>query len=367
MNQLNLDSSTISTELKSRIAGISRSFALDQINLFPEIRYMGSKRRLLPWIHGVLEGLDFETALDPFSGSGAVAYLMKAMGRQTVSSDFLNLSATLGKALIENNAMHLDGPAIQCLLRTPGNPTSFIEDTFKGVFFNPEDLRFLDRMSWNIRQMENPHQRALAMAVLIRSCAKRQPRGVFTISGNLSKYDDGRRDLQLSIEEHFFEQVRIFNEAVFSNGRHNRAECVDVFKVSASDVDLVYLDPPYVPRHDDNCYVKRYHFLEGLSCYWQGLDIDYSTKVRKIPKRFTPFSYRRQAVDAFERLFEIFQSSKIVLSYGSNGYPDLHQLTEILAKIKRDIQVFKRDHTYHFGNHCNVKRAAVEEYLIVGQ
>ena len=117
---------------------------------------MGSKRRILPWIHGVLEGLDFETALDPFSGSGAVAYLMKAMGRQTVSSDFLNLSATLGKALIENNTMHLDGPAIQSLLRTPRHATSFIEDTFKGVFYNPEDLRFLDRMSWNIRQLEPP-------------------------------------------------------------------------------------------------------------------------------------------------------------------------------------------------------------------
>lgn len=81
MNQLSLHSGVISTELRSRIPGISRSFALDRINLFPEIRYMGSKRRLLPWIHGVLEGtLDFETALDPFSGSGAVAYLMKAMG-----------------------------------------------------------------------------------------------------------------------------------------------------------------------------------------------------------------------------------------------------------------------------------------------
>lgn len=367
MNQLSLYSGTRSTKLTSRIPGISRSFALDQVNLFPKIRYMGSKRRLMPWIHGVLEGLDFETAMDPFSGSGAVAYLIKAMGRQTVSSDFLNLSATLGKALIENNTVHLDGPAIQCLLSTPGNVTSFIEDTFKGVFYNPEDLRFLDRMSWNIRQLENPHQRALAMAVLIRSCAKRQPRGVFTISGNLSKYDDGRRDLQLSIEEHFFEQIRLFNEAVFSNGRHNRAECVDVFKVSTSDIDLVYLDPPYVPRHDDNCYVKRYHFLEGLSCYWQGLDIDYSTKVRKIPKRFTPFSYRRQAVDAFERLFKHFQNSKIVLSYGSNGYPDLDKITEILAKTKRNIQVFKRDHIYHFGNHCNVKRTTVEEYLIVGQ
>ena len=38
----------------------------------------------------------------------------------------------------------------------------------------------------------------------------------------------------------------------------------------ALDVDLVYLDPPYVPRADDNCYIKRYHFLEGLSTYWQG-------------------------------------------------------------------------------------------------
>lgn len=367
MNQLSLYSGTLRTELRSRIPSIGRSFALDQIHLFPEIRYMGSKRRLLPWIHGVLESLDFETALDPFSGSGAVAYLMKAMGRQTVSSDFLNFSATLGKALIENNTVHLDGPAIQSLLRTPRHAPSFIEDTFKGVFYNLEDLRFLDRMSWNIRQLENPHQRALAMAVLIRSCAKRQARGVFTISGNLSRYDDGRRDLRLSIEEHFFEQVRVFNEAVFSNSRHNRTECIDVFKLSPSDVDLVYLDPPYVPRHDDNCYVKRYHFLEGLSCYWQDLTIDYSTKVRKIPKRFTPFSYRRQAVDAFSRLFRHFQSSKIVLSYSSNGYPDLDQLTDILAKTKRNIQVFKRDHIYHFGNHCNVKRTAVEEYLIVGQ
>ena len=367
MNQLNLHNGAINTTLRSRIPGISRSFALDQINLFPEIRYMGSKRRLLPWIHDILEDLDFETALDPFSGSGAVAYLMKAMGRQTVSSDFLNFSATLGKALIENNTVHLDGPTIQFLLSTPENTTSFIEDTFKGVFYNPEDLQFLDRISWNIRQLGNPHQRALAMAVLIRSCAKRQPRGVFTISGNLAKYDDGRRDLQLSIEEHFFEQVRVFNEAVFSNNCHNKTECIDVFKVSAYDINLVYLDPPYVPRHDDNCYVKRYHFLEGLSCYWQGLDIDYSTKVRKIPKRFTPFSYRRQAVDAFTCLFRRFQNSKIVLSYSSNGYPDLDQLTEILAKIKRNIQVFKRDHIYHFRNHRNVKRTAVEEYLIVGQ
>ena len=47
----------------------------------------------------------------------------------------------------------------------------------------------------------------------------------------------------------------------------HRVTCGDVFALDGPelDVDLVYLDPPYVPRADDNCYIKRYHFLEGLS------------------------------------------------------------------------------------------------------
>lgn len=338
-----------------------------QIERFPELRYMGSKKRLLPWIHGVLDGIDFETALDPFSGSNSVAYLLKAMGRRTIASDFLNLSATLGEALIQNSTARLDGPAMKRLLADPGNTHHFIQDTFSGIFYTPEDLRFLDRISCNLRQLDNPNQQALAMSALMRSCVKRQPRGVFTISGDLSKYDDGRRDLRLSIEEHFFEQVEVFNEAVFSNGRRNKAGRKDVFKVGNRGVDLVYLDPPYVPRADDNCYIKRYHFLEGLSCYWQGLDINYSTKVRKIPKRYTPFSYRREAAEAFERLFRHFNDQKIVLSYSSNGYPDLDRLVDLLGKTKKDVRVFQRDHTYHFGTHSKVKRAAVQEYLIVGQ
>ena len=41
----------------------------------------------------------------------------------------------------------------------------------------------------------------LARAALIRSCLKKQPRGVFTVSGNLSRYDDGRRDLRDLLKE----------------------------------------------------------------------------------------------------------------------------------------------------------------------
>jgi len=334
---------------------------------YPELRYMGSKTRLLPWIFETLNTLDFESAIDPFSGSGCVAYLMKAMGRRVIASDFLNFSSTVARATVENNNRHLDGVAIRQLLAPVSPNHSFIEKTFRNVFYTRDDLRFLDRVSGNVRQIDDPHQQALAFAALFRSCLKKQPRGVFTISGDLSRYDDGRRDLRISLEEHFLEQIEVYNAAVFDNGRRNQALRSDLFDLPQRKVDLVYLDPPYVPRSDDNCYIKRYHFLEGLSCYWQGLPIDHTTKVRKIAKRFTPFSYRRTAVEAFDRMFARFAKSTIALSYSSNGFPDLDELVRLMRTYKSDIRVFERPHRYHFGTHAGVERAKVTEYLIVGR
>ena len=333
---------------------------------YPELRYMGSKKRLLPWIHSVLQTLDFESAMDPFSGTGCVGYLMKAMGRRVLASDFLSFTSLIARATIENNNRRIEGPTIRRLLDKNTHKLNFIEDTFRGIFFTVEDLCFLDRVSANIRQIDNSHEQAVAFAALFRSCLKKQPRGVFTVSGDLSRYDDGRRDLRLSLEEHFLEQVEVFNAAVFDNGRKNLATRSDVFDLRRRKVDLVYLDPPYVPRSDDNCYIKRYHFVEGLSCYWQGMPIDETTKVRKIAKKYTPFSYRRTAVPAFETMFERFSGSKIVLSYSSNAFPDLDIIEPLMRKHKQSVRVFEKPHRYHFGTHSAVERSMTTEYLIVG-
>lgn len=334
---------------------------------YPELRYMGSKHRLLPWIHGVLRTLNFETAADPFVGSGCVAYLLKAMGKRVIASDFLNFPTVLATATIANSKYRLDGPAVKRLLTPSSNGPHFIEKTFAGIFYTPEDLRFLDRLSANIEKLEHLHQRALARSALIRSCLKKQPRGVFTVSGDLSNYDDGRRDLRLSIEEHFLEQIEAFNRVVFDNGRRHTVKRADVFCLKPKGIDLVYLDPPYVPRSDDNCYMKRYHFLEGLSCYWKGVRIMEATRVKKIEKPYTPFSYRKSAVEAFDRMFRLYSDSIIVLSYSSNGYPDREELEGLLRRYKTTVSVYEKPHRYHFGTHNSVERAEVHEYLIVGR
>jgi adenine-specific DNA-methyltransferase len=337
------------------------------VKSYPQLRFMGSKFRLLPWIHEVLSRLDFDTALDGFSGSGCVGYLLKAMGKQVLSSDFLNFCTVIARATVENPGVRVTGDDIRTLLAFDRRRQQFIERTFSGIFFTPEDLRFLDRAWWNLRKLEDPLKQAIVIAALVRSCAKRQPRGVFSVAGDPEHYKDGRRDLRLSLEEHFLEQIEVYNSAAFSNGRNNRVVRSDVFEVDADALDLVYLDPPYVPRSDDNCYVKRYHFLEGLSCYWQGVEIAQESRVKKIKKLYTPFSYRKSAIEAFDRMFRRFSRSIIVLSYSSNGYPDLNVLVGLLKQHKTRVTIHEKPHRYHFGTHEAAIRNDVMEYLVVGE
>lgn len=347
--------------------GVAPAGLPEKAKAYPELRYMGSKNRLLPWIHDVLARLPFDSAADPFLGSGCVAYLLKTMGKSVKGSDFLNFPVVLANAVLVNSASQLDAGALEAVTSPPDEPTDFIERTYEGIFYNADELRFLDRVCANLRRLSDPAQVALVQAALIRSCLKKQPRGVFTISGDLSRYDDGRRDLRMTMEEHFLEQCTVFNRAVFDNGQVHQSSRKDVFEVDPAGIDLVYLDPPYVPRADDNCYMKRYHFLEGLSCYWEGLEILEHTKTKKVAKPFSPFGSRKNALNAFDRMFRLWERSTIVLSYSSNAFPNLDELVTMMKRYKPRVTAHERSHRYHFGTHAGANRAVVREYLIVGQ
>lgn len=337
------------------------------MELFPRLRYMGNKYKLVSWLSEIFDSIDFETVIDPFSGSGTVSYLLKAKGHSVISSDFLNFPTVITKAIVENNGVTLSSTTLKKLLKKTKPQSTFAVDTFEGIFYTKQDLEFID-MAWNvIPTISNEYEKNIAIAALVRSCAKRQPRGVFTVAGDPSHYKDGRRDLELSIKDHFVEQIEVFNHSVFSSSKICNSYRSDVFLLAENNADLVYLDPPYIPEKNDNCYMKRYHFLEGVSCHWEGQDIMWESKVHKIRKPVSAFNKRATAIQTFERLFEKFKKQKIVLSYSSNSIPSLEILVSLLKKQKRTVEVFKKDYRYHFGNHIHVEKDQVEEYLIVGQ
>lgn len=345
---------------------VTSTEVLRRAQMFPRIRYMGSKYRLLPHLERVFADLGGTTAVDAFSGSGVVAYLLKAQGFQVTSNDFLNFPAVIARATVENSTEVLDTDGVEEICGPPADDRDFIQSTFDGLYFTPEDRQFLDTAWSHIDRLEG-HKRDLAIAALVLSAARKQPRGVFTFTDS-TRYADGRRDLQLSLREHFRERVEEYNATVFSNGLDSCALRGDVFDLSATSPDVVYLDPPYAPPRDDNDYIKRYHFLEGLSVYWRGVTIMEGTKTKKLEKRFTPFAYKRTIEGALLRTFEHFADAKaIVLSYSSNAIPDCNRIVDLLGKVKTSVEVLSIDHKYHFGTHSAATRRDVSEYLFIGR
>lgn len=326
---------------------------------------MGSKQGILPEIWGATKHLAFTTVLDAFSGSGCVSHMFKSQGKAVTANDFSKYSYQMVNALVANSTETLTDDEVKMLLEPNEQRQDFIQKTFSGIYFTDEDNLFLDNSIANIQQLTSSFKRSLAISALNRACIKRRPRGVFTYVGD--RYDDGRRDLRLSLQEQFLAAVGLLNDSVFDNGQQNIALNQDIFSLDSTP-DLVYLDPPYYTLLSDNDYLRRYHFVEGLSCYWQGVEILHHTKTKKLRKYATPFDSRTEVYSAFERLFRQFSKSIIVVSYSSNSLPRREELTEMLQAIKSNVEVHTIEHKYSFGTHAHKvgnNNNAVQEYLFV--
>jgi len=237
--------------------------------------------------------------------------------------------------------------------------------TFQGIYYTDAENDLIDTLRTNIAALRSPYERAIAMTALIRACIKKRPRGIFTYTGH--RYDDGRKDLQKSLEEHFLTAVEGVNAAVFDNGGTHRSRLGDAMTLR-TQADLVYMDPPYYSPLSDNEYVRRYHFVEGLARDWQGVEIQEHTLTKKFKSYPTPFSTRLGAAEAFDRLFRKFARSVLVVSYSSNSLPTQDEMLALMAKYKAHVEVIPVDYKYAFGNQAAAKthRNAVQEYLFVG-
>lgn len=337
---------------------------IEDILAYPRLRYMGSKYRLVPHLAALFDELAPRTALDAFSGSGVVSYALKVVGASVTACDFLAFPSIIAKATVANHNTRLTESDIEVVLGPPADNRDFIARTFDGLYFTSDDRTFLDT-AWSHIDSMHGQKRAIAISALVLAAARKQPRGVFTITG--LRYDDGRRDLRLPLRDHFVETAEAYNAVVFDSGHACRSIQTDVKDIEPGDYDLVYLDPPYAPPRDDNCYIKRYHFLEGLSVYWRGQTILENTKTKKLAKRFTPFSYKRTIVEALRNTFKQFSDSTIVLSYSSNAVPDAKTIESLLRDVKREVEVREIDHRYHFGTHASAERREATEYLFIGR
>ncbi len=323
---------------------------LNSVNpVFPSTRYQGSKTKFISWIWKIVENLDFNSVLDAFGGTGCFAYQCKLAGKAVTYNDILPFNCVIGKALIENQTEFLTCKELDFVLNhnDPNHP-QFIYDTFRDIYYTDDENKWLDRVVYNIKCLDNEYKKSLAYFSLFQSCICKRPYNLFHRKNLYIRMNDVQRSFgnkktwDTPFEVHFRNFAKEANAAVFDNGNKCRSLCFDAV-AAPGNYDLVYIDTPYINEAGIGVdYAAFYHFLNGILDYnnWQN-KIDYGTKHKKLITTPSRWNNSEEITQAFTDLFKRYSESIVVISYRNNGTPDVDTLIKVLCETHRDISVYQ--------------------------
>ena len=354
---------------------------LDNLHkLVPSTRYQGSKRRILPWLYKNLKDLEFRNVLDGFGGTASVSYLFKLMQKKVTYNDVLMSNYQTGVALVENDSVELNESDLEFLLRKNGfKYPSFIQETFKDIYYLDAENKWLDTVVFNIHMLSQNYdggilrkKKALAFHILFQACLSKRPFNLFHRKNlylrltNVNRSFGNKTTWNTEFKTLFLRFQNEISRKIFSNGLKNKAICTDIVKIKDKNFDLVYLDPPYTRPGEKSPkdYRSLYHFLEGLVDYnnWQQ-KIDWNTKNRRLTKEKTEWD-KNSLEENFNALFNKFQDSIIVISYGEPGNPSIQKIKGLLLQYKSDVRVMKTEYKYKLNRKNDGK---MSEVLLIGK
>lgn len=327
----------------------------------PSTQYLGSKQKLVKWI--IEHSPKCDSIFDAFSGSGVVAYNFKKTGMQVICNDFLTSSFYYTKAFVENNKVTLTNEDIKKLFFVNENKKDYIKRHFSNVFYTPEECDFIDNVYANIQEFKNDYKKALVYTALIRTCIQKIPGGKFR--NNLLKYrNKDHAHFRPKFTRHINETFRRFlvgyNEAVFDNGKENKAYNMNIFDILPKvRTDMVYFDPPYGGSGFN--YEKDYFFIEVLTQFYG--KIEKFNGVTKIYDDFrdSGFVKRSELHASFQKLFNAASHIPIwVISYNNRSIPEYGDFMQLIKKFRSQVIVHEKPYSYKIGNNAGLK-----EYLFV--
>ena len=334
---------------------------------FPSTRFQGSKEKIMPWIWKSIEHLNFDTVLDAMGGTGIFAFWSKLHGKEVTYNDVFRWNYYVGLAIIENKSEKLSDDDVEFLLKKHEDIEydHFIQKTFEGIYYLDEENAWLDMIIANIRRLDNRYRRALALAALFQACLVKRPYNLFHRANLYMRLADVERNFgnkatwDTPFPTHFKKFVDEYNSCVFDNGRRCKSLNMDVFEIPEKHYDLVYIDPPYFSaKRGPTDYYLYYHFLEGLCIYLEeGVDawhklIDYRRKPKplrhgtELEKKILPWMSKEGIYQAFQKVFEKFQDSILVVSYNDEGIPSEKEIKKMLEKIKPHVKVRRLRYQY---------------------
>jgi adenine-specific DNA-methyltransferase len=320
------------------------------------IKYIGSKRRLVPVLARICEASGARTALDLFTGTTRVAQAFKAQGVHVTAVDSARYAEAFARTYIETDAATTDAgelrAAITHLNAVPGKP-GYVTETFsrQARYFQAENAARIDAARDCI---ESEYAGSPLYPLLLTSLIEAADRVDSTTGVQMAYVKQWAprsfNPLELRVPELLAGPGRAIRgdalvltaarpihggDSVLTAARpiHGGDSVLAGAPDGAGDAlghfDLAYLDPPY----NQHRYFTNYHVWETLVA-WDAPEA-YGVARKRVdardPSTRSAFNSKRTMPEALASVVSGVSCDLLVLSYNNESWLDTTELEAMCA------------------------------------
>jgi len=285
------------------------------------IKYLGSKRRLVPVLQGMVRAVGAQRALDLFTGTTRVAQAMKALGVDVTAVDAARYSEVFARCYVETDADRVDrrelAEAVAYLDGLAPRP-GYVTETFcrQSRFFQPFNGERIDAIREAIeRDFAGSRLHPLVLTSLIEAADRVDSTTGVQMAYVKSWAARSARRLELRVPE-----------LLAGPGTAIRADACTI----AADLgrfDVAYLDPPY----NQHRYFTNYHVWETLVA-WDAPE-HYGVACKRLdardPNTKSVFNSKRTMPGALARVVADVDCELLILSYNDKSGLSLDELVKM--------------------------------------
>ena len=287
------------------------------------IKYLGSKRRLVPVLAQICAASGARTALDLFTGTTRVAQAFKAQGVHVTAVDSARYAHAFSRAYIEADAAATDLRALRAavthLNSLPGKE-GYVTEMFsrQARFFQQHNAMRIDAAR---DAMDSEYAGSPLFPILLTSLIEAADRVDSTTGVQMAYVKEWAPRASNPLE------LRV-PELLAGPGRAIRGDAVELAP-SLGSFDLAYLDPPY----NQHRYFTNYHVWETLVA-WDAPEA-YGVARKRVdardPSTRSAFNSKRTMPGALASVVQSVECGLLVLSYNDESWLHVEELEELCA------------------------------------
>ena len=282
------------------------------------IKYIGSKRRLVPVLTRICQASGARTALDLFTGTTRVAQAFKTQGVHVTAVDSARYAHTFARTYIEADAAATDAGALQAAVThlngLPGK-AGYVTETFshEARFFQPHNAARIDAVRDAI---DSEYAGSRLFPLLLTSLIEAADRVDSTTGVQMAyvKQWSPRSSNPLALR---------VPDLLDGPGRAILGDAV-ALAAGLGHFDLAYLDPPY----NQHRYFTNYHVWETLVA-WDAPEA-YGVARKRVdardPSTRSAFNSKRTMPAALASVVQSVDCDLLVLSYNNESWLELEEL-----------------------------------------